>query len=146
MKTTVIRRPVPAPGLPIRHCEEQGDAKALIIEGDAWEVVKDFDDNSIDAIITDSGYSCLNKHYNNGSRSSKTTSQGNNIGFQTRDVDDELLISGMINKVSSANWAVLPELVFPDRCVVVDAGQTLKIENTTDNTLQFQVIGYTYDI
>jgi hypothetical protein len=59
----------------------QGDAKALIIEGDAWEVVKEFDDESVDAIITDSGYSCLNKHYNNGSRSAKDSCPGNNIGF-----------------------------------------------------------------
>ena len=52
-----------------------GKAKALIIEGDAWDVIKEFDSDSIDAIITDSGYTCLNKHYEMG------TSRKRNIGF-----------------------------------------------------------------
>lgn len=67
----------------------QGDTKALIIEGDAWEVLKEFDDNSIDAIITDSGYTCLNKHYQTGSTRQRNLNK--NIGFETRDIDKELL-------------------------------------------------------
>lgn len=67
----------------------QGDTKALIIEGDAWEVLKEFDDNSIDAIITDSGYTCLNKHYQVGN--SRQRNVNKNIGFQTKDIDKELL-------------------------------------------------------
>ena len=67
----------------------QGDAKALIIEGDAWEVIKELDDDSIDAIITDSGYTCLNKHYEIGS--SRKRNQDKSIGFATKDIDNELL-------------------------------------------------------
>ena len=67
----------------------QGDTKALIIEGDAWEVIKEFDDNSIDAIITDSGYTCLNKHYQKGNTRQRNLNK--NIGFKTRDIDKELL-------------------------------------------------------
>lgn len=66
-----------------------GDTKALIIEGDAWKVIKEFDENSIDAIITDSGYTCLNKHYQKGSTRKRNLNK--NIGFQTRDIDKELL-------------------------------------------------------
>jgi site-specific DNA-methyltransferase (adenine-specific) len=67
----------------------QGDAKALIIEGDAWDVLKEFDDNSIDAIITDSGYTCLNKHYNIGT--ARKRNREKDIGFKTKDIDEELL-------------------------------------------------------
>jgi len=67
----------------------EGDAKALIIEGDSWEVIKEFDDNSIDAIITDSGYTCLNKHYEVGS--SRQRNREKDIGFETRDIDKDLL-------------------------------------------------------
>ena len=67
----------------------QGNAKALIIEGDAWEVIKEFEDDSIDAIITDSGYTCLNKHYNTGS--SRKRNLNKDIGFQTKDIDKDLL-------------------------------------------------------
>jgi DNA modification methylase len=66
-----------------------GNAKALIIEGDAWDVIKEFDDNSIDAIITDSGYTCLNKHYEMGT--SRKRNLDKNIGFQTNDIDQTLL-------------------------------------------------------
>lgn len=66
-----------------------GSAKALIIEGDAWEVIKEFDTDSIDAIITDSGYTCLNKHYEHGT--SRKRNLDKNIGFQTTDIDQPLL-------------------------------------------------------
>ncbi|MCK4823621.1 site-specific DNA-methyltransferase [bacterium] len=67
----------------------QGDTKALIIEGDTWNVIKEFEDNSIDAIITDSGYTCLNKHYEIGT--AKPRNRNRSIGFQTKDIDEELL-------------------------------------------------------
>ena len=66
-----------------------GDAKALVVEGDAWESLKQLDDDSIDAIITDVPYSCLNKHYRSGT--SKPRNRARSVGFETRDVDPELL-------------------------------------------------------
>jgi len=66
-----------------------GESKALIIEGDAWEVLKDFDANSVDAIITDSGYTCLNKHYEVGSTRQRNLNKS--IGFNTKDIDKPLL-------------------------------------------------------
>jgi len=64
-----------------------GDAKALIIEGDSWQVIRDLEDESIDAIITDSGYTCLNDFVSMGTTRKKT----NEWGFETRDIDPELL-------------------------------------------------------
>lgn len=64
-----------------------GDCKALIIEGDAWEAIKDIEDDSIDAIITDSGYTCLNDFLAMGTTRKKT----NKWEFPTKDIDQELL-------------------------------------------------------
>ncbi|MDP2907073.1 MAG: site-specific DNA-methyltransferase [Nanoarchaeota archaeon] len=64
-----------------------GQAKALLIEGDAWEKIKDIEDGSIDAIITDSPYSCLNKHLATGTTRKKT----GHWSFNTKDIDKELL-------------------------------------------------------
>lgn len=64
-----------------------GDSKALIIEGDAWEAIKDIEDNSIDAIITDSGYTCLNEFLATGT----TRKKSNKWEFPTRDIDQEML-------------------------------------------------------
>lgn len=65
------------------------EAKALIIEGDTWDVIKEFEDSSIDAIITDSGYTCLNSHYQVGN--TRRRNRDKHIGFKTRDIDPELL-------------------------------------------------------
>jgi len=64
-----------------------GDCKALIIEGDAWDAIKDIQDNSIDAIITDSGYTCLNDFLATGTTRKKI----NKWEFPTKDIDQELL-------------------------------------------------------
>jgi len=61
----------------------KGKAQAVIIEGDAWAKMKEFENESFDTIITDSPYSCLNKHYKG------TTRQRNRdkyIGFETKDI------------------------------------------------------------
>jgi len=64
-----------------------GDTKALIIQGDAWEEIKEIETNSVDAIITDSPYSCLNKHLATGT----TRKKNNEWSFETKDIDMKLL-------------------------------------------------------
>lgn len=64
-----------------------GEAKALIIEGDSWSVLKEFEDECVDAIITDSGYTSLNKHLATGTTRKKT----NKWSFETKDIDADLL-------------------------------------------------------
>jgi site-specific DNA-methyltransferase (adenine-specific) len=67
-----------------------GDAKALIIEGDAWNVIKDLKDESIDAIITDSPYTALN--YLIGIYgTTRKRHQLRKWSFETRDIDEEML-------------------------------------------------------
>lgn len=66
-----------------------GQTKALIVQGDSWDIVKEFDDDCIDAIITDHGYSCLNKHYETGT--AKPRNFKKSIGFITRDMDKDML-------------------------------------------------------
>jgi hypothetical protein len=46
----------------------RGEARAIIIEGDAWEEMKEIEDSTIDTIITDSPYTCLNEHYHGTTR------------------------------------------------------------------------------
>ena len=67
----------------------QGDTKALVIEGDSWETLKEFKTGSIDAIITDHGYTCLNHHYQAGT--TRERNKNKDIGFATTDMDEELL-------------------------------------------------------
>lgn len=64
-----------------------GKSQALIIEGDAWKEIKEIEDNSIDAIITDSPYTCLNKHLEMGT----TRKKSGQWSFKTKDIDWELL-------------------------------------------------------
>ena len=67
-----------------------GDAKALIIEGDAWNVIKDIEDESIDAIITDSPYTALN--YLIGIYgTTRKRHQRRKWTFETKDIDEEML-------------------------------------------------------
>jgi DNA modification methylase len=70
------------------YLAEKNGAQALIIEGDAWNEIKNINDSSIDTIITDSPYSCLNKHLATGTTRKKTGSWS----FQTKDIDQALLI------------------------------------------------------
>ena len=65
----------------------KGNAQALIIEGDAWEKIKDIESNSMDSIITDSPYSCLNHHLATGT----TRKKDGKWQFQTKDMDREIL-------------------------------------------------------
>ena len=67
-----------------------GDAKALIIEGDAWEVIKDIEDGSIDAIITDSPYTALN-YLLSIYGTTRKRHQRRKWTFETKDIDDVLL-------------------------------------------------------
>lgn len=65
----------------------KGEAQALIIEGDCWEKIRDIETGSIDAIITDPPYTCLNHHLATGT----TRKKANEWSFRTRDIDEELL-------------------------------------------------------
>ena len=67
-----------------------GDAKALIIEGDAWDVIKDIEDNTIDAIITDSPYTALN-YLLSLYGTTRKRHQRRKWTFETRDIDEEML-------------------------------------------------------
>ena len=69
------------------YIARDGDATAIIIEGDAWEKIKDIESNSVDTIITDSPYSCLNKHLATGT----TRKKDNKWSFKTADIDTNLL-------------------------------------------------------
>jgi len=66
-----------------------GNAQALIIEGDAWEEVKNIESNSIDAIITDSPYTSLDKYYKVGTTRKRNLQKS--VGFKTKDIDKILL-------------------------------------------------------
>ena len=68
-------------------------------------------------------------------------------------VNDNLWIDGKIthSKTETGNRTDISTHTFPDRCVMIDAGDTLKIENTitniiTSNTLCTTIIGYLYDV
>jgi len=66
-----------------------GDSRAVIIQGDAWEEVKNIESDSIDCIITDSPYTCLDKHYKTGTTRKRNLNKS--VGFETKDMDKELL-------------------------------------------------------
>lgn len=71
------------------YIASNGDQKALIIEGDARKVVKEFDENSIDCIIIDSPYTAHDKHLKWG-----TTRKRNLKGswdWKTFDMDEDFL-------------------------------------------------------
>lgn len=70
------------------YLAKKGDAQALIIEGDAWKEIKEIEDNSIDAIITDSPYSCLNHNLKRGT----TKKRLGKWSFKIKDIDKKLLI------------------------------------------------------
>jgi len=65
----------------------KGGATAVIIEGDAWKSMELLEDSSVDTIITDSPYSCLNKHLATGTTRKKSGSWS----FKTADIDLALL-------------------------------------------------------
>ena len=67
----------------------KGDSQCVIIEGDAWDKIKDFEDDSIDVIITDPPYSCLDQQMLVGSTRKRNLNRG--WKFDTKDFDSELL-------------------------------------------------------
>ena len=67
----------------------KGDSQCVIIEGDAWDKIKDFEDDSIDVIITDPPYSCLDQQMKVGSTRKRNLNRG--WKFDTKDFDSELL-------------------------------------------------------
>jgi site-specific DNA-methyltransferase (adenine-specific) len=71
------------------YLSKVGDAQALIIEGDSWEAIKDIETGVIDTIITDSPYTCLDKHYQVGSTRKRNLEK--DIGFKTQDMDKQLM-------------------------------------------------------
>lgn len=64
-----------------------GESTALIIEGDAWDKIKDIESDSIDAIITDPPYTIMNDFLATGT----TRKKRNEWSFETKDIDLELL-------------------------------------------------------
>ena len=65
-----------------------GEAKALIIEGHAWKRIKDIEDESIDAIITDGPYTALDHLM---AIYGTTRKPNRKWSFVTRDIDEEML-------------------------------------------------------
>lgn len=64
----------------------QGEATCVVLEGDAWDEVKNLDTESIDALITDPSYDWIDKF-----RNKKTTSwQRMSYQPERRDIDLEL--------------------------------------------------------
>ena len=79
---------------------------------------------------------------------------GGGVSAQWRlTVNDNLWIDGKIT-YSKQEFGYRTDIgthTFPDRCVVIDAGDILKIENTItnvtpNNTLATTIIGYYYDV
>lgn len=66
----------------------RGNSKALLIEGDSWEVVKKMSSNSMDLIIADSPYSILDEALAIGT----TRKKDNKWSFETKDLDKDLLV------------------------------------------------------
>jgi len=65
-----------------------GDSQCALIEGDAWEVLADFEDDSFDAIITDPPYAVLNDQMQRGTTRKRNLNKG--WDFETKDLDHDL--------------------------------------------------------
>ena len=65
-----------------------GDSQTLLIEGNAWDAIDDFEDESFDAIITDPPYSALDHQMQTGSTRPRNLKKG--WDFETNDIDEEL--------------------------------------------------------
>ena len=65
-----------------------------------------------------------------------------------RDPTDKILVLGgavRVDAINSGNNSIM--LDFPDRCVVVESGETIKLYNTNNTaSLRCQMIGYFYDV
>lgn len=108
----------------------KGGACAIIIEGDCWEKIKDMESNSVDTIITDSPYSCLNKHLAMGT----TRKKDNKWSFKTADIDKVLLLEmWRVLKVGGHFFNFLPP----------DAADTLDYNNAFINLSR--EVGFTFN-
>jgi len=63
------------------------DTISVIVEGDAWEEIKNIRSCSIETVITDHGYECLNETVAQGTSRKKD----NKWSYETRDLDKEIL-------------------------------------------------------
>ncbi len=63
-----------------------GDVQAVIIQGDSWSVLKDLEDESIDAIVMDSPYSVLDQQMQRGTTRKRNLNKG--WDFETKDLDE----------------------------------------------------------
>jgi site-specific DNA-methyltransferase (adenine-specific) len=64
-----------------------GTASAVILEGDAWEKIKDLETETIDAAFADAPYPWLNKHLETGT----TRKPEGKLSYETREIDTTLL-------------------------------------------------------
>jgi site-specific DNA-methyltransferase (adenine-specific) len=64
-----------------------GQATAIILEGDAWEKIKDIETESIDALFADAPYPWLNKHLEIGT----TRKPDGKLSYETCEIDPALL-------------------------------------------------------
>jgi len=64
-----------------------GTATAIILEGDAWEKIKDIETESIDALFADAPYPWLNKHLETGT----TRKPDGKLSYETCEIDPVLL-------------------------------------------------------
>ncbi len=64
-----------------------GPATAIILEGDAWEKIKDIETESIDALFADAPYPWLNKHLETGT----TRKPDGKLSYETCEIDPALL-------------------------------------------------------
>ncbi len=65
-----------------------GETQCALIEGNAWDKIKSFEDDSFDAIITDPPYEALNQQMQTGTTRKRNVNKG--FDFETRDLDLEI--------------------------------------------------------
>ena len=64
-----------------------GNAKCVIVKGDAWEELKNLKDESFDALLTDPPYPWLNRFVEMGT----TRKKSNRLSYETKDLDQDIL-------------------------------------------------------
>jgi site-specific DNA-methyltransferase (adenine-specific) len=68
---------------------DETGGSALIIQGDAWKILPTLEDDSFDAIITDSPYTAVDEQMQKGTTRARNLNRGWN--FKTRDIDLPLM-------------------------------------------------------
>lgn len=98
-----------------------GDVQAVILKGDSWTVLKELEDESIDAIVMDSPYAVLDQQMQRGSTRKRNLNKG--WDFETKDLDEafylELLrvikpgghMFSFMPPVRNDTWAYLMEQI-----------------------------------